>query len=274
MEPPPESPTLPFLRWAGSKRQHASLLASYWNQSYRRYVEPFLGSGVLYFHLCPPRALLGDVNRDLIATFRQVKANPIAVSRILHSFQRGSQAYYRLRSHNGDVLRPSQKAARFIYLNRFCFNGIYRTNSRGVFNVPYGGERSGPLPSAAHLKASSRSLAVARLAVADFETLLDEVRQGDFVYMDPPYSVRARRTFAEYYPSGFTPEDVKRLRAVLMRLDRKGIPFLLTYADSHEARSLSRGFATRIVTTRRNVAGFIGDRRRAREVIVSNAPPA
>lgn len=271
MQTRPAAP--PFLRWAGSKRQHSSLLASFWRPSYRRYVEPFLGSGVVFFHVNPPRALLGDINADLIATFRQVKKDPEAVSRRLSRLEKGPDSYYRLRALDTSRLKPPQRAARFIFLNRFCFNGIYRTNSAGLFNVPYGGDKSGPLPQPRLLRACSSALAHATLMAADFETLLERVTPGDFVYLDPPYSILARRTFAQYHPTGFGPRDVTRLRALITRLDRQGIPFLLSYAESDEAAQLSRGFATFTVTARRNVAGFAQDRRQSTELLIYNSPP-
>lgn len=236
-------------------------------------MEPFLGSGVLFFRLSPPRALLGDLNRELINAFRQVRLDPASVHRAIKAYPTGKRAYYRVRSQDPALLSFTQRAARFIYLNRYCFNGIYRTNMEGVYNVPFGGSRTGQLPSAALLVACSSALEKAVLRAADFEVLLGQVRQGDFVYMDPPYSVANTRTFAEYHPSGFGPRDVKRLRQSMLRLDRQGIPFVLSYADSEESRMLARGFSSQRIATRRNVSGFIGSRRTSYELVISNAPP-
>lgn len=273
MEGSQPGPTAPFLRWAGSKRQQTSQLARFWHPSFRRYVEPFLGSGVLFFHIAPLKALIGDINADLVATFLHVKQDPLTLSRYLRRLRKGPESYYRLRAQDPMRLTATQRAARFIYLNRYCFNGIYRTNSKGGFNVPYGGDKTGNLPSPQLILACSRSLANTTIVAADFEVLLDRTQHGDFVYLDPPYSVRKRRLFAEYNPSGFTPHDLRRLRASLLRLDRMGVSFLLTYAVSEEAEELRRGFNAHIVTTRRNVAGFASHRRLAREMLISNIDP-
>src|SRR5947207_1539399 len=118
----------PFLRWAGSKRQLLPSLSVYWNSQYTRYVEPFAGSACLFFHLKPKQALIGDVNDDLIATYREVKYRASEVTSSLKDLKKGPQAYYDLREIDPFLLTPSERAARFIYLNRFCFNGLYRTN--------------------------------------------------------------------------------------------------------------------------------------------------
>jgi DNA adenine methylase len=260
----------PILRWAGSKRRLIKRLSEYWSDTYTRYVEPFAGSACLFFYLAPERALLGDINAHLVDTLEQVKSSPTAVSAALKGMRRGKETYYILRDLDPASLTPTQRAARFIYLNRFCFNGLYRTNRRGVFNVPYGGNKTGPLPSAEAIALCSNLLKRAELVCGDFENVLTQVRADDFVYLDPPFSVRTRRIFNEYDALTFGLGDLKRLRSWLERLAWQGTHFLISYADSKEARELAHGFHTRVVKVRRSIAGFVSKRASARELLISS----
>lgn len=260
----------PFLRWAGSKRQLIPVLSRYWNCKYSRYVEPFAGSASLFFTISPPRALLGDINMELMATYEQVKNNVGPLISDLGSMKKGRRNYLRLRALEPLTLSPSMRAARFIYLNRFCFNGLYRTNRKGRYNVPYGGDRSGRIPSKDLLISCSSSLKKAELSVGSFEITLGRVKSGDFVYMDPPFSVKTKRVFNEYDASIFGLEDLYRLREWMIKLDRKKVRFLVSYAESEEAELLRDGFNTQVVIVRRSIAGFTESRKPARELLISN----
>ena len=169
---------LPFLRWAGSKKQHLPLLKSFWANKFSRYVEPFAGSAVLFFEVDPPCALLADINKELIGTLRAVRAHPTRVHQALSSIPKGREHYNEVRSTAPASLNQIKRAARFIYLNRYCFNGLYRTNSKGEFNVPYGGEKSGSIPSSEQLKSAAKLLKRATLLSTDFRVTLAKVRKG------------------------------------------------------------------------------------------------
>ncbi|HET8889595.1 MAG TPA: Dam family site-specific DNA-(adenine-N6)-methyltransferase [Candidatus Angelobacter sp.] len=259
----------PFLRWAGSKRQLVGRLASYWNGDFDRYVEPFAGSACLFFHVAPPKALLGDVNSELIATYREIKYRAKEVSTQLCGFRKNKKTYYAVRKQDPSTLTDTMQAVRFIYLNRCCFNGLFRTNLLGEFNVPYGGGASGAIPSPEILKACSKKLRRASLLAADFEATLDKVKPGDFVYMDPPFSVNAKRVFKEYSASIFNLPDVFRLRQRMERLADERIHFLVSYLESEEAKILSKGFRVTRVSVRRNISGFIRTRSLSREMLIS-----
>ena len=263
-------PVLPFLRWAGSKRQHLSLLKSFWSDNFSRYVEPFAGSAALFFNISPRHALLGDINKDLIATFKTVRDHPTRVYKALASIPKGRSNYQKVRNVNPATLRSINRAARFIYLNRYCFNGLYRTNSNGDFNVPYGGKKSGPIPALEHLKNSAACLKCAKLTCADFRKTLSRVRKGDFVYLDPPYAVSNRRVFVEYAAKPFSVSDISVLGRLLTLIERKGATFVLSYADCSEARHAFSNWKVRRILTRRNVAGFSGARRNQYELCVTN----
>jgi len=261
----------PFLRWAGSKRQIVPILSKYWDcHLYSRYVEPFAGSGSLFFHLLPSRALLGDINEELILTYEQVKHNLPSLLIELKSIEKGRENYLRIRALDPSGLTPAYCAARFIYLNRYCFNGLYRTNKAGKFNVPYGGDKAGKMPSNAAFEHCSLCLQKAELIAGSFEKTLEKVKPGDFVYMDPPFSVKASPLFNNYDPSAFDQVALQRLREWLIRLDRMKISFLVSYAESDEAYFLAQDFHFECISVRRNISGFIESRRNANELLISN----
>lgn len=261
----------PFLRWAGSKRRLLPVLKNFWTKNHKRYVEPFAGSACLFFALKPPKAILGDLNPELISTYIEVKYRIDAVLKELAKFPPwNKQEYKRLRSLDTSKLEPHVRAARFIYLNRFCFNGIYRTNLQGQFNVPYSGDGCGAVPQDEVFQQCSRRLRGARFVHGDFEKVLKQVEKGDLVYMDPPYAVRARRVFREYDPSTFALDDIARLRSWMERLNADGISFVVSYAESDEADILKKDFSYETIAVRRNIAGFAAHRSMTNELLISN----
>ncbi len=269
--------TRPFLRWAGSKRRLLPQLSMYWQPPrHRRYIEPFMGSAALFFALGPERALLGDINEDLVATFIAVKDHPRAVYNRLVALPRGRDSYRSIRSRDPRSMRELDRAARFIYLNRFCFNGLYRTNRAGRFNVPYSGSRTGDIPQWPVFRNASRLLRSARVRCEDFEMLLANARKGDLVYLDPPYAVGGRRVFQEYYGERcFGVPDLPRIAAAIERAVSRGADFVLSYDDCPEAAEFFAGWNMVRVPTQRFIAAGPQHRGAALEVVISNmARPA
>jgi len=260
----------PIIRWAGSKRQLLGRLEKFWPEGSRRYVEPFCGSACLFFHIEPATAVLGDLNAQLITTYRALKHDASLVCECLRRLPTGKSAFYQIRARASEAESDSQIAARFLYLNRYCFNGIYRTNLKGEFNVPYGPQERGGQIDVEAIKTGARLLHRATLVSGDFEEVLERVVPGDFVYLDPPYAVRSRRIFTEYSPSPFGVRDLARLASWLRQLDRRGAAFVMSYADCREARQLFADWSPQRVRTRRHIAGFAGARRNAFELIASN----
>jgi DNA adenine methylase len=260
----------PFLRWAGSKRQLISRLNSYWGQGFTRYIEPFMGSAAFFFAIEPPNAILSDINEGLVETFCAVRDHPRAVHNRLARFPLGEDAYYQIRQETVSRMLPVDRAARFIYLNRFCFNGLYRTNMSGYFNVPYSASKTGQLPTLEDLCRAARILNGAQIVANDFEKTIQDVKAGDFVYMDPPYAVKNRRVFRQYGPDSFGTEDLGRLTATLSVIDGRGAKFLVSYALCREAMEAFNGWYIHRAYTQRSVAGFSRHRRKAVEILVSN----
>jgi DNA adenine methylase len=201
-----------------------------------------------------------EVKHRLSAVLAELKTLP----------QANREAYKRLRETDTSTMTGAARAARFIYLNRFCFNGIYRTNLLGKFNVPYSGDRCGNLPKDELFEKCSERLQTARFVRGDFEKVLDKATKGDLVYMDPPFAVRARRVFRQYDPSTFTSDDIARLRKWMERLNAMRINFVVSYAESDEADVLRKNFSCETVPVRRNIAGFVGSRVMTNEMVITN----
>src|SRR5579863_3700940 len=181
----PRQDCVPFLRWAGSKRRLLPTLQTFWTKKHKRYIEPFAGSACLFFAIKPAKAILGDLNPELIATYIEVKYRIAAVLKELKRLKADDKdEYLRLRKLDTSTMTPPARAARFIYLNRYCFNGIYRTNLAGQFNVPFSGVRCGAVPDDEVFERCSNRLRHARFINGDFERVLEQAERGDLVYMD------------------------------------------------------------------------------------------
>lgn len=263
-------PRRSFLRWAGSKKKIIPRLEAFWNVKYVRYVEPFAGSACLFFSLSPDRAILGDNNSELINVYRILRREPERMHRRLVRIPRDERSYYRWRSIDPRNLDAETRALRFVYLNHNCFNGIYRTNSTGQFNVPFGSKLSTYL-SREEFVGCAKALSKVSFVAGDFVETLAKVRSGDFVYLDPPYAVSSRRLFREYGSKPFGVNDVERLSFELKRIDKLGANFVVSYADCREARKLAGEWASEKFLVRRHIAGFSDHRTSSFEWIIYNA---
>ena len=264
---------LQFLRWAGSKKRLIPKLSNYWHPDFKRYIEPFMGSACLFFELKPQRAILGDINVDLINVFNVVRDYYSEVHSRLLTFRVTKEEYYRIRAINPAQLDQIGQATRFIYLNRYCFNGLYRTNSKGQFNVPFSSGKTGELPTLDILKSVSSLLKIAELRCCDFEETIFDATAGDLVYLDPPYAISGKRIFREYYPNSFGGDDIPRLKQALEKLDTKNVKFVLSYAYSEEIMSEFKRWEYVRLKTQRNISGFSKHRRASEEVMFSNFSP-
>lgn len=266
-----------FLRWAGSKKQLLDVLSCCWyasncrDESTGRYIEAFSGSAALFFRLKPQSALLVDVNHDLQHCMRRVRNRPKAVSIALQKLTSSETEYYRIRSLKRQETTADEWAARFIYLNRNCFNGLYRTNRQGNFNVPFGGSRNGTLPTEQVLVDASRILKKATLLEGDFfEQLEPRVSEGDFVYLDPPYAKRNINLDNQYGPDVFGIQDILRLSDLANIIHKKNGHFVISYAACEEIELLAQTWNSFEVTVQRTIAASVAHRRPAKEVLITN----
>jgi DNA adenine methylase len=230
----------PFIKWPGGKRwtaRHISELVA--ARLSGTYFEPFLGGGAVFFHLRPPKAVLADVNEDLIATYKTVRRDSKAIIGLLRRYRVTEEDYYRMREQ--DPKDPIARAARFLYLNRTAFGGVYRLNLKGSFNVPYGGGERTPaiLWKTRILKDAARALRKAQLKVSDFEPILNLARTGDVAYCDPTYTVaHDNNGFVRYNERNFSWSDQKRLAAAAGAATRRGATVIISNAHHDSIREL------------------------------------
>jgi DNA adenine methylase len=229
----------PFLKWAGSKRWLLPTIQALAPTNFNSYYEPFLGSGATYFAVSPGHpAYLSDTIPALINCFAEVLADHKRVSNFYTNWLTDAESYYRLRSTVFDD--KSAAAAQFIYLNKLCFNGLYRENQAGAFNVPYGRPKTSNIVDPNMLSLASRALASnASLRVCDFEIALQDCQENDFVYLDPPYVNSTKsNAFAEYNANTFDWADQKRLAAIFYALESRGVHVLLSNGNHQAIREL------------------------------------
>jgi DNA adenine methylase len=259
----------PLFRWAGSKRQLLPSLMSLMPEHYGRYFEPFFGSGCLFFATHPRTAILGDMNADLMAAYCTLRSHPRLLHRAVTAMPTTSAHYYRLRSLECSALSPIERAARFVYLNRFSFNGVFRCNKSGSFNVPRG-TQTGKVPEIKRFSRCAFALRSAELRMTDFEDCVSDAGRGDFVYLDPPYAKTGSRYRGEYGYGSFGVADIDRLLRVLEELDQRGAKFLLSYSYCRDIRPALKWWHSRLILVRRHVAGFRRHRVQNREILISN----
>ncbi|HMO83511.1 MAG TPA: Dam family site-specific DNA-(adenine-N6)-methyltransferase [Lacipirellulaceae bacterium] len=262
---------IPFLKWPGGKRwlvlRHADILPT----NYGTYFEPFLGAGSVFFHLQPKRAVLGDINGDLIEVFRSVAWRRKQLEQLLlnHHVRHGKRYYYQVRK--AVPSNAVERAARLLYLNRTCFNGMYRVNRRGEFNVPKG-VKTAVLLDTDDFAAAATLLRRAQLRTMDFENLIDEADRGDFVFADPPYVVGHNNNgFIKYNEQLFGWKDQIRLANALKRARKRGVIIVATNAAHKDIASLfdTRGFGIRRVQRFSSISGAAFGRCQFQELLIT-----
>jgi DNA adenine methylase len=232
----------PFLKWAGGKRWLTKQLAAYLPDTFNRYFEPFLGSGAVYFELAPTDAVLSDANEELIATYCAIRDHPGEIHERLASLHQRHNAalYYEQRSLRAKD--PVEAATRFIYLNRTCWNGLYRVNQKNEFNVPIGTKESVIFPDD-DFDLVSQALKGADISSRDFEDSIDKAKNGDLIYVDPPYTVKHNfNGFLKYNQVMFSWDDQVRLHDCLVRARSRGCHIVISNADHHSIRELYSDF--------------------------------
>lgn len=264
-----DHPPGPLIRWAGSKRRLIGQLEAMSPNSYNRYIEPFFGSGVLYFRLRPSVAVLGDINNDLINFYRFMRSSPRLVWNSAIRIGRTKEHYYRKRTTFAHELEPLKRAILFFYLNRLCFNGIYRTNKHGEFNVPFG-SRTGQFPSLKDSIIAADALKGAQLTCGDFVATASQATTNDFVYLDPPYAHMSRRNRGEYGAGSFSSNDLERLSKCLSMIDSANARFLLSYADCPEIRFIGKKYHLKSILVQRSISVYPEGRVPVKEVLISN----
>jgi DNA adenine methylase len=262
-----------FVKWSGSKAAVVDQLLALAPPRFERYHEPFLGGGSLFFALRPKASFLSDRNAELINLYVVVRDQPEPLLEALALHENTRDHYHHVRGIHPDTLPSVERAARTLFLNRTCFNGMYRVNSKGIFNVPYGNmpHHGFYLPDA--IWRAHRDLAGAQLACEDFELCAARAEPGDFVYLDPPYPSGLRGgpfDPVKYQTGGFSVDDHRRVAELVRRLARRGVLFMLSNSDCELTRELFSAFRIDTLSVRRRVGGHAERRGVAQEIIVRN----
>jgi DNA adenine methylase len=265
----------PFLKWAGGKRQLVRRILEVAPREIDTYIEPFLGGGAVFFALAAERrfkrAVLGDANEELILCYRAIKSDVDGVIRALKSHDYDKAHYYEVRARDPEEMDRAERAARLIYLNRCGYNGLYRVNRSGKFNVPFGRYTNPVICDEPRLRAAHRALRGVKLVSQDFETTLDGAKKGDFVYLDPPYvPLSSTSSFTSYARSPFGTPEQERLARALRRLGRKRVHALLSNSDCVETRGLYVRQVSEAVPVRRAINSLSTGRGAVAELLVKS----
>lgn len=267
----------PCVKWAGGKGQILGEIAKRMPSDFENYFEPFVGAGSVLFFFQPSSAFINDVNPQLVNLYRQIQSDPekvISAVNALDAEECSAATYLKNREEynrriKGHIL-DCFTASLFIWLNKHCFNGLYRVNSKGFFNVPYNNRSKGSSIDRDNIRSMAKYLKKVKMSCLDFEEAVKNAAQGDFVYFDSPYFPESpTANFTSYAKEGFLPEDHKRLARVFKALDGKGVKVMLSNNDVEAVRELYRGYRIESFEVKR-IINRDANRRRGKEVIVTN----
>jgi len=270
----------PFVKWAGGKRQILDKLKNFIPEEYDTYYEPFIGGGALLFDLAPKKAVINDCNQELMNVYEIIRDEEKfdKMSKILNKYERehSEEFYYDIRNKDRNKsmfnrMSDYTRAARTIYLNKSCFNGLYRVNSKGEFNVPFGKKTKvntydGENLLNVHYYLTNNDI---KIECCDFEESLKKAKKGDFVYIDPPYDSDTN-TFNSYTEGGFGKDEQRRLARVFKELDKKGVKVMLSNHNTILINELYKDYNFHIIEAKRSINSKGNKRGKVEEVIITN----
>ena len=269
----------PFVKWAGGKRQLLSQIKERMPEKYNNYFEPFVGGGAVAFELLPEKALINDINKALINAYKQICDAPDAFLKTVNNldaemWEDGKKYYYSLREHYNDKLMKAEYdvelAALFVFINKHCFNGLYRVNGKGLFNVPYNNSRRVSVDEGA-IRDISKYLQGITIIDGDFEEACKEAKKGDFVFIDSPYAPLNPTSFESYTKEGFDIESHRRLARLYDELTERGCYCMLTNHNTELINDLygNKGYTIDVVSVKRMINSDASNRV-GEEVIICN----
>lgn len=269
----------PYLKWAGGKRQLVRELKKKMPEEYGKYFEPFVGAGALFFYLGPEKAVINDANVDLMVTYSAIRDDIDGLIGLLRDYQERntSEDFYKIRKLDRiksecSKMTDTEKAARTIYLNKTCYNGLYRVNSQGHFNTPFGGYKRPVICDEALLRNIHNHLNESDIEIknGDFENAVASAKEGDFVYFDPPYHSQDNTNFTSYQSGGFNENEQMRLKVVFDKLTEKGIKCILSNSKTEFITSLYGEYKIKTVRMPRMINCDGNNRGEVDEVIIKN----
>lgn len=247
----------PVLKWAGGKTQMLNKLLPEIPLNYNKYIEPFFGGGALFFELSPENSVISDANPELINLYNILSNNVDELIKTLKKMENNhsEEFFYEIRSKNTDSMSDLEKASRTIYLNKTCFNGLYRVNKKGQFNVPYGRYKNPKICDEENLLAASKILRNTTIIYGDYKDVLNEYAEpGDFIFLDPPYlPISKHSNFKRYTKEQFHEKDHRELADEVKRLKELGCYILLTNSNHPLVHELYRDYDITIHKTKRNI---------------------
>lgn len=272
----------PFVKWVGGKRQLLKQFKNLnlyppqgFNPVKNTYFEPFVGGGAVFLDLLPKKAVLSDLNSELITTYKVVKNDVNKLIKLLKTYKYDKDFFLKIRSKPTKDLSDVQIAAKFIYLNRTCFNGLYRVNSKGEFNVPFGSYNNPLICDEDNLKKISKALKNVKIYNEDYKNVLKKAKKDDFIYFDPPYyPVNRTSSFTGYTAEGFFEKEQAELRDIFFTLHKRGCFVMLSNSDTPFINKLYSNLDKKVmihkIEANRNINSKASGRRKINEVLVIN----
>lgn len=271
----------PFLKWVGGKAQLLPQFEQYYPKDFNNYFEPFIGGGALFFNLSPTKAHINDVNATLISAYKNIKNKPEEVMKILKKledeYKNGNEEsqkelFYKIRDKfNNTSDAELKKSAYLIFLNKTCFNGMYRENSKGGFNTPFGKAKNPTILDRENILLVSKVLQHTKLTSVSFEKAVAEAKKGDFVYFDPPYHpLTETAKFTSYHKDSFTKEDQLKLRDVFDELDKRGCYVMLSNSHSPFINDIYKKYRRETVMANRAINCKASGRGKIKELLILN----
>lgn len=267
----------PILKWVGGKRQLLTEIKKYIPDEYNTYIEPFFGGGAVLFDIKPKKAVINDINDEIINVYKTIKDNPKELIKKLKTYKNEEDVYYEIRNLDRtdkyNTLSNIEKASRIIYLNRTCFNGLYRVNSKGQNNVPYGKYKNPTICDEKNINNISSYFNKNNVEIKnlDFEKVLELAKEGDFVYLDPPYDpLTETASFVSYSKDGFDRKDQERLKKYCDLLTKNNVKFLLSNSSTDFIKELYKDYTIIEVNATRNISADTKGREKVKEVLIKN----
>lgn len=271
----------PFLKWVGGKRQLLPQLDKYFPMAFESYFEPFLGGGAVYFHLAPVTGYINDINKALASSYKNIRNDVNSLIPILEEIEqeylpldedpRKEYYYERRAEYNLEAPDTLRKTALLIFLNRTCFNGLYRENKSGGFNVPFGRQKNPTICDKQNLYSVSKALKYVKVLSGSYENAVKTAKKGDFIYLDPPYDpLNTTSSFTSYSVDDFTKDDQRRLKEVIDELTTRGCYVALSNSDTPFMRELYKDYRQETLSASRSINANAKGRGKITELLVLN----
>lgn len=265
-----------FVKWAGGKKQLLEQFKQFFPKEINRYIEPFVGGGAVLFYILknykPKEVIISDINEELLNTYEVIKNDAENLIEDLKKLRQlhNKENYYKIRAEDPKLLSNLTRATRFIYLNKTCFNGLYRVNSKNEFNVPIGSYKNPQIFSEEDLREISKLLQNVEIKHASFEECIKWARKNDFIYLDPPYYPLKKESFTTYTKEKFLDKEQKKLKEIFDELNKKGCKVMISNSDTKFIKDLYGEYHQAVVMASRMINCDATKRGKIKEIVITN----